>query len=422
MNPLLSLVSTYQTMGASESVALLLARWTGMVSAVLVGLIAYLVVGKLLISVLTAAVKRSKNTWDALLLQSKLPVRLACLVPAMVVKASVPLFLAGAESAAKVVLTAIGLYVIVAGLLVFNAAVALVSLLHERSRWASRFSIKGGLQALKLLACIVAAVLALSALFGKHPGYFISGLGAMTAVLLLVFKDSILGLVAGVQLSALDMVRVGDWIEMPKHGADGDVIDVSLTTVRVQNWDKTITAIPSYALISQSFHNWRGMQESGGRRIKRAIHLDISTVCFCDQEMIDRFERIRYISDYIAAKKAELAEHNARIQVSDADLVNARRLTNIGTFRAYVTAYLRNHPNVHQDMTFLIRQLPPTEHGLPLQIYVFTNDIVWANYEGIQSDIFDHLLAIVPEFDLRVYQQPSGKDVTEALTGQGSGV
>lgn len=418
MHPLTSLMSIFSRVGANNELALFLARWTGMVLAIFAGWVAYMIVSKLLIRSLAAVIRRSKNTWDDLLLQSKLPVRLSCLVPAIVVKASVPLFLTGAESAGKVVLAAAGLYVIVAGLLIFDAALTLIGLLHDRSLWASRVSIKGGLQALKLVACIVALVLILSTLFGKHPGYFISGLGAMTAVLLLVFKDSILGLVAGVQLSALDMVRVGDWIEMPKHGADGDVIDVSLTTVRVQNWDKTITAIPSYALISQSFQNWRGMQESGGRRIKRAIFLDINAIRFCDQEMIDRFERIRYISEYIAAKKEELAEHNRRIQVSDTDLVNARRLTNIGTFRAYVTAYLRNHPKIRQDMTFLIRQLPPAEHGLPLQVYVFTNDTVWANYEAIQSDIFDHLLAIVPEFDLRVYQQPSGMDVSTALSGQ----
>jgi miniconductance mechanosensitive channel len=197
---------------------------------------------------------------------------------------------------------------------------------------------------------------------------------------------------------------------MPQFGADGDVIDVSLTTVKVQNWDKTITTIPTYALISQSFKNWRGMQESGGRRIKRAIHIDMTSIRFCDEEMLERFRSIRYISEYMDRKNEEITRWNEEQQVDDASLVNKRRLTNIGTFRAYVVQYLRNHPKIRQDMTFLVRQLSPSDNGLPLEIYVFTNDIVWANYEAIQADIFDHLLAAVPEFDLRVYQQPAGAD------------
>jgi len=228
--------------------------------------------------------------------------------------------------------------------------------------------------------------------------------------MMLVFRDSILGFVAGIQLAANKMVAVGDWIEMPNYGADGDVLEVALTTVKVQNWDKTITTIPTYALISESFKNWRGMSESGGRRIKRPVNIDMSSIRFCDEEMLERYGKIQYISEYIEAKKEELEEFNQAINVDNASLVNGRRMTNIGTFRAYIRAYLQNHPAINKSMTFLIRQLQPTEHGLPIEIYVFSKDKVWANYEAIQADIFDHILAVVPEFDLRVHQNPTGAD------------
>ena len=206
------------------------------------------------------------------------------------------------------------------------------------------------------------------------------------------------------------MVAVGDWIEMPKYGADGDVIEVALTTVKVQNWDKTITSIPAYSLISESFKNWRGMQESGGRRIKRSIAIDIQTIKFCDEEMLARFSKIKYIAAYIEHKKDELAQFNQTQEIDESSLVNGRRMTNVGTFRAYIVAYLRNHPKINREMTFLVRQLPPQEHGLPIEIYVFCSDTVWANYEAIQADIFDHILSVVPEFDLSAFQAPTGHD------------
>ena len=247
-------------------------------------------------------------------------------------------------------------------------------------------------------------------------------MGAMTAILLLVFKDSILGLVASIQLTSNDMVRIGDWIEMPKYGADGDVIDVTLHTVKVQNWDKTITTIPSYALISDSFKNWRGMAESGGRRIKRAIYIDLTSIKFCTSEMLDRFEKFQLITDYIRTRKAEITEYNQEHQVDTSELINGRNLTNVGTFRAYLVAYLHHHPKIHQDLTFLIRHLPPGEQGLPIEIYVFSNDQVWANYEAIQADIFDHIFSVVPMFDLRLFQNPTGADFQQfTATGEKAG-
>jgi miniconductance mechanosensitive channel len=232
----------------------------------------------------------------------------------------------------------------------------------------------------------------------------------MAAVLMLIFKDPILGLAAGIQLSANKMVRVGDWIEMPKYGADGDVIDISLTTVKVQNWDKTIITIPTFALVSEGVKNWRGMSESGGRRIKRPIFIDMTSVKFCTQEMIERFSKIQYLSNYVLDKKKELSDFNEQRNIDNTVLVNGRRMTNLGTFRAYLVSYLRDHPKINKNLTFLVRQLDPGPTGLPIEIYVFSSDQVWANYESIQADIFDHVLAVIPEFDLRVYQNPTGSD------------
>jgi miniconductance mechanosensitive channel len=255
----------------------------------------------------------------------------------------------------------------------------------------------------------------------RSPWGIVSGIGALTAVLLLIFRDSILGLVATVQLSGNDMVRVGDWIEMPSYNADGDVIDMSLHTVKVQNWDKTITTIPTHALISDSFRNWRGMQESGGRRIKRSIYIDMNTVRFVDEEMLQKYRKFDYLGEYVDRKLSEIEEYN-RNHVRDlSEVVNGRRLTNLGTFRAYVESYLKRHSMISDEMTFLVRQLQPSDRGIPIEIYVFSRDIRWANYEQIQADIFDHLLAVIPEFGLRVYQAPSGNDVTrlgEQLKGR----
>jgi miniconductance mechanosensitive channel len=232
----------------------------------------------------------------------------------------------------------------------------------------------------------------------------------MAAVLILVFKDTILGFVASIQLSANNMVNVGDWISMPKYNADGDVIDIGLNTVKVQNWDKTIATIPTYALVSESFNNWKGMEESGGRRIKRSINIDMKSVGFLDQDQIEKFRKYYLLADYITAKEKEIAEYNSSLEVDDSVVTNGRRMTNLGTFRAYLENYLHNHPKVNQDMTLLVRHLQPTDKGMPLEIYLFSKDQVWANYEAIQADIFDHILAIMPQFGLRVFQSPTGDD------------
>jgi len=266
------------------------------------------------------------------------------------------------------------------------------------------------LQVINIAAHLLAAVIIVAILVGQSPWLFLSGLGAMTAVTMLVFRDTLLSLVAGMQLTANDLIRLGDWIEMPQFSADGDVVDISLHSVSVQNWDKTITIIPTHKFLDHAFKNWRGMQESGGRRIKRAININLASIRFLTEAEIDHFGLFALLQNYVAQKKKEIEEHNREHDYAKYLIVNTRRLTNIGTLRAYIINYLRQHPRIRQDMTFLVRQLDPTSKGLPIEIYVFVADTAWAVYEGVQADIFDHILAIVPEFGLSVYQEPSGDD------------
>ncbi len=385
--------------------------WTAAIVGIIVlSCLADVLARGLLLAVLTRLIRRSQTTWDDILLEKKVFYRLAHIAPALVIYYAAKYGLAEVPLAGTFVPRVAGAYMVVVGLLVVDSILSAALTIYRTFEVSLHKPIKGYIQMAKIAVYFIGSVSVLCILFGKHPGFFLGGLGAFTAVLMLIFKDSILGLVAGIQLSRTDMVRRGDWIEMPKYGADGDVIDISLNTVKVQNWDKTITTIPAYALITDSFKNWRGMSESGGRRIKRALYIDTNSIKFCTDQMLDRFEKFDFINHYIQQKRKEVADYNTRRNLDDSQLVNGRRLTNIGTFRAYVEAYLHNHPKIHQNLTFLIRQLAPTEHGLPLEIYVFSNDQVWAHYEAIQSDIFDHLLAVVPQFELRIFQSPTGAD------------
>lgn len=269
------------------------------------------------------------------------------------------------------------------------------------------------LQVANIVAHLLAVVVIIAILIGQSPWLFLSGLGAMTAVTMLVFRDTLLSLVAGMQLTANDLIRLGDWIEMPQFGADGDVVEISLHAVSVQNWDKTITVIPTHKFLDHAFKNWRGMQESGGRRIKRAININLSSIRFLAEAEIDRFGRFALLQDYVAQKKKDIEAHNREHDYDNDLIVNVRRLTNVGTLRAYIISYLRQHPKIHQDMTFLVRQLDPTSKGLPIEIYVFVADTAWVAYEGVQADIFDHIFAIVSEFGLSVFQEPSGDDLRQ---------
>lgn len=275
-------------------------------------------------------------------------------------------------------------------------------------------SIKGFVEIIIIILYIFSCIIILSILIDSNPTVFLSGLGAMSAIIMLIFKDTILSFVASMRIVSSGIIEIGDWLEIPKYNADGDVIDIALHTIQIQNWDKTITTIPTHKIIDESFKNWRGIKLAGGRRIMRDILIDVNTIKFCDDKMIEKFSHIHYLKDYITRKNEELKKYNLEHRIDNSVLVNGRRMTNIGIFRAYIKNYLLNHPKVNHDLTMLIRQMPPDSHGLPLQIYVFTKDIEWGKHEDVQSDIFDHLFAVVPEFDLRVYQNPTGTDLKEA--------
>ena len=287
--------------------------------------------------------------------------------------------------------------------------------MYKTTSYAANRPIKGYIQLVQIFIIFIGAIFFISILINKSPLALIAGLGAVAAILLLIFKDTILGFVASIQLSANKMLKPGDWISMPGRNADGTVIDITLNTVKVQNWDKTITTIPTYMLVAESFSNWIGMEESGGRRIKRHINIDMKSVCFCDTELLKKLSHFHLLSDYIHAKQKEIQDFNKKLNVQEGDTYNGRRQTNLGVFRKYLEEYLHHHPMIHDSMTFLIRHLQPTDKGLPIEIYVFSKDQEWANYEAIQADIMDHVLAILPEFGLRVFQTPSGNDISDFL-------
>ncbi|MCK5126259.1 MAG: mechanosensitive ion channel [candidate division Zixibacteria bacterium] len=367
-----------------------------------------LIAKKLILKVIAFVVKKSKAKWDDILLEHKVFSRLSHIAPALVIYFCSEMF-----NEIGIYLQRFSfVYMAFAGLSAFNAFLNAIVAIYRNFEMSKQRPIKSYVQVIKIIVFIFIAIIALATLMGQQPWALLTGFGAMTAVFMLVFKDSILGLVAGIQLSTNNMVQIGDWIEVPQYGADGDVIDITLHTVIIQNWDKTISSIPAYSLISGSFKNWRGMSDSGGRRIKRSINIDMSSIKFCDEEMLSRFTKIQHISEYIASKQNELNEFNNALEADLSNLVNGRRMTNIGTLRAYIIAYLKNHPKIHQKMTFLVRQLAPCDNGLPLEIYVFSNDQDWVNYEAIQADVFDHLIATIPLFDLRVFQNPTGYDFT----------
>ena len=359
-------------------------------------------------------IKKTATKLDDKLVEHSVIIRASHLVPALIIHSLSLILFDDHPTVKQVAALAVNVYLIISVLMIIDAAINFARATWEASKLGIRFPAKSFSQAAKLVINLIGLIFILANVLGKSPLVLFSGLGAVTAILLLVFKDAILGLVAGFQLSLNNMVMVGDWIEMPCRGADGDVIDVSLTTVKVQNWDKTITTIPTYSLISDSFKNWRGMSESGGRRIKRALHIDMRTIRFADEKLLETFQGIRILKPYLEAKLEDIRKFNEDVPNDISELINGRRLTNIGTFRAYCVAYLKNHAKIHQNMTLLVRQLAPTPQGLPIEIYVFSNDTAWVNYEDIQGDIFDHFFSVLPEFGLSSYQVPSGADLEKA--------
>ncbi len=397
-------------LGLPETAGTAISYLTLVSGVVALSWLANLVTRALLVRGISHVITRTSTDWDDSLIKHSVFRRLASLAPAMVIYLFAPAFGEFETWVGRLAFV----YMIMVSIRVAESLLDAGSDIYESHGSAREAPIGGYVQLAKIVLYMVGAIFAIATLLEREPWGLLTGLGAMSAVLLLVFRDSILGFVASVQLAGNNMIHIGDWIEMPDYGADGDVIELSLHTIKVQNWDKTISTIPTQALISHSFKNWRGMQESGGRRIKRALYIDMSTIAFCDEETLGHFEKFEYMKDYVRAKQAEIDEYNRQTGADTSQPINGRRLTNIGTFRAYVEEYLHRHPKIQKDMTFLIRQLAPTERGLPIQIYVFSNDQVWANYEAIQADIFDHILAVVPLFGLRVYQSPSANDLRGA--------
>lgn len=384
---------------------------------VIVACFANFVVKRLLLRLIRHALRMTPLGNDDEIVSNEVISRLANIIPAMVFTLGIPLVPAMPETVTAIIKNVVFAFIILTLAMAISAALDVVNTLYSRRPDADSKPIKGYLQVLKIVVYLVTAILIIATLIDKSPIILLSGLGAMAAVLMLVFQDTLLSLVASVQLSSNDIVRVGDWIEMPQLNADGDVIDIALHTVKVQNWDKTITTLPTRRLISDPFKNWRGMQESGGRRVKRALYIDQNTIHFLTEVEKSHLVKFSLLETYLADKEAELDEWNRMVRKENDDAVNTRRLTNIGTFRAYVLEYLKKRDDIHNDMTLIVRQLSPGAQGLPLEIYCFTTTTAWADYEGIQSDIFDHLYAIMPEFGLRAYQQPSGHDLQKIRVG-----
>jgi miniconductance mechanosensitive channel len=349
---------------------------------------------------------RFQNSWVNALVRNRPYAKLAHLAPAVIIYQFSHIFPSIREFVHNITFA----YMLATLVFVVEDIIDILYEIFSTTESAKNLPVKGYVQTVKILLFVFGAILVLSVLVNRSPWYFISGLGALTAVLLLVFRDTLLSLFASFQIISDDMVRVGDWVEMPKFDADGDVIDIALHTVKVQNWDKTITTIPTYKFVTESFRNWRGMSESGGRRICRSINIDINSVRFCDEDLLQKMEKLLIMREHLSVLRKDIAEHNSRLPEGADFPGNGRALTNIGQFRAYILLYLQNHSGIHKGMTLLVRQTAPGEHGIPMQIYAFTNTVVWVEYERIQSDIFDHLFAVLPVFGLRAFQDPSGTD------------
>lgn len=392
--------------------------YVGLLILFSVSTIIHIIIRVWIIRLLQRLDEKTETEWYAAILRHKLPQRALMLIPLMVLYIGIDLVPSLADGFAGFITRLTAALMILVAARVIDALLSSAHTLYLMLPKSHLRPIKSYIQLGKVIVYLFSIIFMIASLSDQSPWYFLSGIGAITAILLLVFRDTLLSLVASVQLTSNDLIRIGDWIEMPNFGADGDVIDISLNTVRVQNFDKTITVIPTHKFLEHSFRNWRGMSEAGGRRIMRSLNIDISTIRFLTMKEINRLRKTHLLGDYIDSKMKEVGEYNEKfLKENPSILTNSRWLTNVGTFRAYVIEYLKNHPRAKKDLLILVRQLEPTDHGLPLQIYVFTNTTAWAEYEGIQADIFDHLLAVLPEFDLKVYQQPAGSDFRKLNPG-----
>lgn len=389
-------------------------QWSLIISLSLLVIVAWAanwLVKRILVRGLYRILSASPVGRRSFLSESPLIARLAHIVPALVIYAGIYLIPDIPGPLVTVIQNVTNAFIVLTIALAINSGMTLVNLVYEQRPDSHLKPIKGYVQVVKIIVFVIAGILMVATLIDRSPLILLSGLGAMAAVLMLIFQDTLLSLVASVQITSNDLIRVGDWIEMPELNADGDVVDIALHTVKVKNWDKTITVVPTKRFLTDPFKNWRGMQETGGRRIKRAIVLDQQSIHFLDNDEREKLNRFKLLTRYLADKQQDIDDWNAQLAEAGKDPVNTRRITNIGCFRAYVLQYLQNHPRIRSDLTLMSRQLSPTPDGVPIEVYCFTDTVIWPEYENIQSDIFDHLLAILPEFGLQIFQHPSGRDM-----------
>ena len=397
-------------LGVEETSAMYLKLLILLFILFIVSFVTNLIVKKILIRSIRSVIKKTKTVWDDALVENKVFITLSHIAPAVVIYLTAPYIFEDFSGVIPYILRLVNAYISTVLIIVIINFLSTLKYYFENTKLFKDSPLDSYFQLVKIAIYIIGGIIILSFLLNKSPLYFFSALGAMTVVLLLIFKDSLMGFVASIQLSANEMIQIGDWVSMPKYGADGDVIEMNLTTIKIQNWDKTFTTIPTYAFISESFKNWRGMSESGGRRIKRSLNIKISSIKFCTLEMLERFKKFQLIKDYIEEKSNKIEEYNKENKIDKSYLINGRHLTNIGIFRVYAEAYVKSNPDINLNMTCMVRQLLPTEKGLPIEIYTFSNRQEWVIYESIMSDMFDHLIAAVPEFELEVFQNPTGTD------------
>ncbi|WP_446009118.1 mechanosensitive ion channel family protein [Candidatus Electrothrix sp.] len=404
------LIAWLEQAGLARALAVPLTYGFIICTVFLIALLATWLVRRFLISSLTKAIRSNRLTWDDVLTDYHFFTRLSWFVPVLIFYIAQDILLPPDSPWLELIPRLIFCGFILAGVRVLSALLKATNSIYRSRHLQTGKTIRGYIDAIRIIVYLLGAILMISTLSGHSPLGLLSVMGGLTALVMLIFRDTILGFIGAIQLTTNDMIRVGDWIEMESHGADGDVIEVSIHSVRVRNWNKTITTIPTYALIANPFKNWRGMTESGGRRIKRALYIDMTSIRFLTEEELDELGKIRILQKYLRSKREEISKYNRARGAETSEAINGRCQTNVGLYRAYITAWLQENPKIHDKMTFLIRQLEPGDTGLPLEIYVFSNDQVWANYEALQADIFDHLIAILPYFHLRIFQQPSGHD------------
>lgn len=400
-----------QSLGLNPNMADKLDRFVILLVIALFAFITDIVVRKILVGIVFNIVKKTKNKWDDLFLDKKLLNDLALFAPAVLVYALLPLAFQQEPDilfwSRKFILVFMSILLIIT----INTSIGIVQKIAEVSQRLKGKTLNGFFQILKIIVGFTGTIIIVSIIIDKSPTTLFAGLGASAAVLMLVFKDTIVGFVSGILLSSNKMLRVGDWITCKKHNVNGVVIEISLNTVKIRNFDNTIITMPPYSLVSDSFQNWRNMQDNGARRIMRSINIDMHSVKFCTKEMIEKYRKISLIKDYIDSQEKQFYEYNLQNGIDDSVLVNGMRLTNIGVFRAYLQRYIENQPTIDKNQIYMIRQMEPTENGLPIQIYFFTTKFQWVAYEGVMADVFDHIIAVIPEFDLNVFQNLTSKDI-----------